>query len=204
MIVTDDNDNDEEQCPLAVPQQARTSSDAVTTESSLLFLGDGFWDELVASTDVLFQGKLTLLLALGPLAVIGDATGILGGRDRTDSVCGATVVLYRTSGGTYQRHDRGFAECDLWECAGIANIGGGTAGWVLSGCAIGNVGEYYDEYAFRVWRVLFNWRAAMASSGASDYVGKCQCGYAACGDSWVTLSGGSGYFGAIPGGWKDA
>jgi len=37
----------------------------------------GFIDELWTSTDLVFQGRSTILLALGPLAVLGEATGIL-------------------------------------------------------------------------------------------------------------------------------
>jgi hypothetical protein len=34
--------------------------------------------EIWVSTDMLFQNRLTWLLVLGPVALIGDATGLLG------------------------------------------------------------------------------------------------------------------------------
>jgi len=37
-----------------------------------------FREELWASSDYIFQRKLTWLLLLGPLAIVGDAFGILG------------------------------------------------------------------------------------------------------------------------------
>lgn len=37
-----------------------------------------FRDEIWQSTEALFQGKLTWLLLFGPIAVIGDSTGIIG------------------------------------------------------------------------------------------------------------------------------
>ena len=73
-------DDDEELHPLSPAVSTRkvvkSSSDSYfhvpkNTTASL-------WDELLASTDVLFQGKLTFLLVLGPVAVLGDATGLLG------------------------------------------------------------------------------------------------------------------------------
>lgn len=37
-----------------------------------------FGDEIWQSTELLFQSKLTWLLLFGPIAVIGDSTGIIG------------------------------------------------------------------------------------------------------------------------------
>ena len=37
-----------------------------------------FWTELWQSAEVLFSSKITLLLLLGPAALIGDSTGLLG------------------------------------------------------------------------------------------------------------------------------
>lgn len=63
--------------PTAVAALSNNSSNdkatSPTTATSVTLL-----DELWASTDLIFQSKFTLLLLLGPLAVLGDATGLLG------------------------------------------------------------------------------------------------------------------------------
>jgi hypothetical protein len=38
----------------------------------------GLYEELWSSTDFIFQSRLTILLSLGPVAIIGDSLGVLG------------------------------------------------------------------------------------------------------------------------------
>jgi hypothetical protein len=45
---------------------------------SILFFSWELIREVWSSTDILFQNRLTWLLLLGPVALVGDATGLLG------------------------------------------------------------------------------------------------------------------------------
>jgi hypothetical protein len=45
---------------------------------TILFLSWELLRDVWSSTDILFQNRLTWLLLLGPVALVGDATGLLG------------------------------------------------------------------------------------------------------------------------------
>lgn len=50
-----------------------------------------FWDEVWSSTELLFQNKLTWLLLFGPIAVIGDSTGLIG--EATCFTCAGLALI---------------------------------------------------------------------------------------------------------------
>jgi Ca2+/H+ antiporter len=65
-------DEDEEIVPLAgAPPRSKENTTSTIGTPSLC-------DELWASTDLIFQSRFTVLLILGPIAVVGNATDLLG------------------------------------------------------------------------------------------------------------------------------
>jgi hypothetical protein len=71
------------QPPRKESQHAAAEEAAEGTPSKRRCRGDyyysvGLHEELWSSTDHIFQSRLTILLSLGPVAIIGDSLGLLG------------------------------------------------------------------------------------------------------------------------------
>ena len=64
--------------PTAMNVEIPASAVAAVSHTPTNVLLRTFWDEIWQSTELLFQSKLTWLLLFGPIAVIGDSTGIIG------------------------------------------------------------------------------------------------------------------------------
>jgi hypothetical protein len=50
-----------------------------------------FWEEVWVSTELLFQSRLTWLLVLGPIALLGDSTGFVG--EATCFTCAGLALI---------------------------------------------------------------------------------------------------------------
>jgi hypothetical protein len=94
-------DNDEESArlvPLAVrgtnieiPASAVARVTHTPTNAVMRLAVTTFWEEVWASTELLFQSKLTWLLLMGPIAVLGDSTGFVG--EATCFTCAGLALI---------------------------------------------------------------------------------------------------------------
>ena len=78
-------------CSIEIPASAVQAVSHTPTNAILRLAVTSFWDEVWASTELLFQSKLTWLLLMGPIAVLGDATGFVG--EATCFTCAGLALI---------------------------------------------------------------------------------------------------------------
>ena len=76
---------------IEIPASAVASVSHTPTNAILRLAVTTFWDEIWASTELLFQSKLTWLLLVGPIAVYGDSTGYIG--ESTCFICAGLALI---------------------------------------------------------------------------------------------------------------
>ena len=76
---------------IEIPASAVASVHQNSSASLLRVAVMTFWDEVWASTELLFQSKLTWLLLVGPVAVYGDSTGYIG--ESTCFICAGLALI---------------------------------------------------------------------------------------------------------------
>ena len=76
---------------IEIPASAVVPVSRTPTNVILRLAVTTFWEEVWASTELLFQSKLTWLLLMGPIAVIGDSTGWIG--EATCFTCAGLALI---------------------------------------------------------------------------------------------------------------
>lgn len=76
---------------IEIPTEAVAHVQHTPTNALLRLAVTTFWDEIWASTELLFQSKLTWLLLTGPIAVWGDSTGYIG--ESTCFICAGLALI---------------------------------------------------------------------------------------------------------------
>ncbi|CAB9516045.1 Vacuolar cation/proton exchanger [Seminavis robusta] len=76
---------------IEIPSAAVVAVSHTPTNAILRLAVTTFWEEVWASTELLFQSKLTWLLLMGPIAVFGDSTGLVG--EATCFTCAGLALI---------------------------------------------------------------------------------------------------------------
>jgi len=76
---------------IEIPASAVAAVTHTPTNAILRLAVTTFWEEIWVSTELLFQSKLTWLLLMGPIAVIGDSTGWIG--EATCFTCAGLALI---------------------------------------------------------------------------------------------------------------
>lgn len=76
---------------IEIPASAVASVSHTPKNAVLRLAVTSFWEEVWASTEMLFQSKLTWLLLVGPIAVYGDSTGYIG--ESTCFICAGLALI---------------------------------------------------------------------------------------------------------------